>query len=135
MRSNKRIGRILITCSTIFLLTTPVLAASGNGGNDPGNTTPLISSGSDLLLAGNGNGPGDGTGNDGDGPQDGTGNGPGDCTTAVHPFDSTLLLARGGNGNGGGNGGHGPGDGTGNGGSGPGDGTGNGPGSGTCQNS
>ncbi|BBO71314.1 hypothetical protein DSCA_52440 [Desulfosarcina alkanivorans] len=32
-----------------------------------------------LILANNGNGPGDGTGNGGDGPGDGTGNGPGDC--------------------------------------------------------
>ncbi len=118
---NKRVGRILMTCGTIFLLSTPVMAAPGHGGIDFGN-------GTDILLTGNGNGPGDGTGNDGVGPADGTGNGPGDCTTAVQAVDAALLLARGGNGNGGGNGGHGPGDGTGNGGDGPEDGTGNGPG-------
>lgn len=101
MRLNKRIGKIVVICSTCFLLATPVIA---------------------------GYGPGDGTGNDGDGPKDGTGNGPGDCTTAVFHVDDHQLLARGGNGNGGGKGGHGPGDGTGNGGDGPRDGTGNGPG-------
>ena len=87
------------------------------------------------VMAGNGHGPGDGTGNGGNGPQDGTGNGPGtgDClNAAVFTLDQNLIV-RGGNGNGG----NGPGDGTGNGGNGPGDGTGNGNGDGTgiCLNS
>jgi hypothetical protein len=80
--------------------------------------------GKDTTIFGNGNGPGDGTGNGGVGPDDGTGYGPGDCLNVISdlPTDGLLLS---GNGNGSGNG---PGDGTGNGGNGPGDGTGNGPG-------
>lgn len=89
------------------------------------------------AMAGNGHGPGDGTGNGGNGPEDGTGNGPGtgDCLNAAGFHLDGNLFVRGGNGNGGnGNGGYGPGDGTGNGGNGPGDGTGNGPGTGDCLN-
>ncbi len=142
---NKRIGRILVTCSTVVLLSTPVLAGNGNGGNPSDDGTALVSSNNDQLLAGKGKGkgygPGDGTG--GSRPKDGSGYGPGNCTTGVFSFDANLLLARGGGGNGGGNGGNGPGDGTGNGGNGPGDGTGNGtgngpgngPGTGTCTSS
>jgi len=78
---------------------------SDNAAPDPGLT---------VLLAHNGYGPGDGTGNDGDGPSDGTGNG--------------AESAGKGNGGSGDNGGNGPGDGTGNDGDGPADGTGYGPG-------
>ncbi len=129
---NKRIGATLVTCSTVLFLTTPLPAASANGGNTSDDGVALVSPIYDLLLAGkgkgSGNGPGDGTGNGGSGPKDGSGNGPGDCTTAVFSFDTDLLLARGGRGNG-------PGNGTGNGGNGPRDGSGNGPGTGTCINS
>ena len=137
---NKRIGRILVVCSAVALLSTPVLAGNGNGGNPSDDGTALVSSNNDQVLAGKGKGkgygPGDGTG--GARPKDGSGYGPGNCTTGIFSFDANLLLARGGSGNGGGNGGNGgngPGDGTGNGGDGPGDGTGNGPGTGTCVNS
>jgi len=108
MRVNKRIGRIVITCGTIFLLATPVMA---------------------------GYGPADGTGNDGDGPKDGSGPGPGesgDCSAVTHQVDDLLLLVgngkESGNRGSGENGGYGSGDGTGNGGDGPGDGSGSGPG-------
>lgn len=100
------------------------------------------------AIAGNGRGPGDGTGNGGNGPGNG-GNGPGngDCLNAsVFSIDSNLI-ARGGNGNGGGGnggggnggggnggGGNGAGDGTGNGGNGPADGSGPGPRTGDCLN-
>lgn len=106
----KKIGKILMACVALLLLSSPLYA---------------------------GNGPGDGTGNDGNGPQDGTGYGPGDCTTEYTLPAGHDLLARGGNGGGNGNGrgngnrgsgGYGPGDGTGNGGDGPKDGTGYGPG-------
>ncbi len=156
MHLKERMSKIVITCGTVCLLASPVMAGSGNDGVGSKYGNSLRSSdrsaptyqANDLLLVGNGkmagnrgsgenggHGPGDGTGNDGDGPKDGSGYGPGDCTSAVLHFDGSRLLVRGGNGNGGGNGGHGPGDGTGNGGDGPADGTGNGPGTGTCINS
>jgi hypothetical protein len=132
MSLNKRIGKILVGCSAVLLLSTPVMAGSSKVSNDHSDGTALVSSGNDQLLAGKGKGkgygPGNGTG--GAAPKDGTGYGPGNCTTGIFSFNSTLLLARGGGGNGSGNGGHGPGDGTGNGGTGPGDGSGHGPG--TC---
>ncbi len=105
MKISTKLGRLFLTCAIVCLLSGPV-------------------------LAGNGHGPGDGTGNDGAGPKDGSGDGPGDCSAAFTTIDNQLLLARGGNGNGG----HGPGDGTGSGGAGPRDGTGKGPGTGTCVN-
>lgn len=111
MKISTKLGKLFLSCAIVGLLSGPV-------------------------LAGNGHGPGDGTGNDGAEPKDGSGYGPGDCSAAFSAIDNQLLLVRGGNGNGGSgdNGGHGPGDGTGSGGEGPQDGTGNGPGTGTCVN-
>jgi len=84
MSLSNKVGRFLVTCGAVLLLTTPVLAGSGNGGNPADDGTSLIAADNHLLLAGKGhgkgNGPGDGTGNGGSGPKDGTGNGPGTGT-------------------------------------------------------
>lgn len=131
MSLKSNVSKLMITCTTVLFLASPVFAGtSGVGTGADDGVSPLDVSIKNLLLAGKGkgkgHGPGDGTG--GSAPQDGSGYGPGDCTTAVFPVDAERALARGGNGNGG----HGPGDGTGNGGNGPGNRTGNGPGTGTC---
>lgn len=129
-------GRFIfaVGCAAVICAVTAFPAWSGDSGmgKNMDNKT--------MLYAGNGHGPGDGTGNGGSGPKDGTGRGlkSGDCLFPDAAVDrNCCTMAKGGNGggNGGGHGGHGPGDGTGNGGSGPKDGTGNGSKSGTCINS
>ena len=65
----KKIFKIGCVVMAVGLLSTPAWS-SDNANMSPNHL---------FILAHNGNGPGDGTGNGGDGPGDGTGNGPGDC--------------------------------------------------------
>jgi len=126
-------GRFIFAmgCAAVICAVTAFPAWSGDG-NMVKNTDSKT-----VLYAGNGHGPGDGTGSGGSGPKDGTGRGlkSGDCLFPDATVDRNCCKMAKGGGNGGGHGGHGPGDGTGNGGSGPKDGTGNGSKSGTCINS
>jgi hypothetical protein len=103
MKFSSRIAKTVVTAAAVIMLAAPV-------------------------MAGNGYGPGDGTG--GSRPKDGSGYGSkkGSCLNSEVTGTGATLLARGGNGSGG----HGPGNGTGNGGNGPKDGTGNGNKKGSC---
>lgn len=112
MWSKMRICRFLVTCGTVLLLATPVLAGQNGSGDLDGD--------GNQKRSGKNNGAGPGAGD-------------GDCTTALMYFDTYILLAGGGNGNAGEKGGHhGPGERQGDGGGVANDG--NGPGAGTCIN-